>query len=560
MKSYKVFAYLLIALPALLLQSCLKDDDDKFPESSSARAQEYISAAQDTLMSSPNGWIFDYYPQSSQKYGGYTYVVKFDKDNATVYFENQPGKSETSLYSMKSDDGPVLSFDSYNSMMHFFATPSSKLNNGYEGDFEFVVDSIGHDAVKVHGKRSLNTMYFRRLNEPAADYINKVITTGDSFGLYAAVGTIGGQQAQMVFDRSSRQVQVAVDTTYFTSAYNFTDKGIKLYKPVTVGGVTVDELNYSDDNLALTADNGTQLAGIYDPSIIATTIGSIGADDNAFTRTFKNLPHLDQFKFVAADDWCTVSANGSTLTVSGTANTSGDLRSTTVYVVSKLTRQVNSSFTVSQMNQSDILGDYTFNYKDYDGAPHKVSATIKSSKNLLTLTVSTTLFDKDFDLTFPCKFSPANGALAIQSGQVIYSKELTLSSGSGSEVNGWIMSGLSFNDGNYQTNYFDSFYGYMPFAHNAKVGTYATLGTVSGSLLPGSYDFSGIILYFTKAQQPQSADDLAGLIDEWTNCTLIKKSASGAKSNNVIKVTNGREKKVNKPVRSLLSQGFKLIK
>lgn len=559
MKSYKVFAYLLIALPALLLQSCLKDDEDKFPESSSARAQEYLTAAQDTLMGSTYGWILDYYPQSSQSYGGYTYAVKFDKDQATVYFENQPGKSETSLYSMKSDDGPVLSFDTYNSMIHFFATPSGDLNNGYEGDFEFVVDSIGHDAVKVHGKRSLNTMYFRRLNEPAADYMNKVISMGDSFGLYAAVGTVGGQEAQMVFDRSNRQVKVAVDTTYFESAYNYTDKGIKLYEPVNAEGVTVDEINYNDADLSLTSDNGTQLSGIFDPSIITTAIGSIGADDNAFSRKFKNLPHLDQFNFVADDDWCTVTANGSTLTVNGTANTTGELRSTTVYVVSKLTRQVYDSFTVSQMNQSDILGDYTFNYLDYDGAQHKASATITSSKNALTLTVSTELLGNDFELTFPCKFSQANGALAIQSGQVIYPDELTLTS-AGKKVNGWIMSGLSFNGGNYQTNYFDSFYGYMPFAHNAKVGTYATLGTVSGSLLPGSYDFSGILLYFATAQQPQSADDMAGLIDEWTKCTLIKKSAGGAKGNTVIPVTNGRETKVKKPFRSLSSQGFKLIK
>lgn len=122
------------------------------------------------------------------------------------------------------------------------------------------------------------------------------------------------------------------------------------------------------------------------------------------------------------------------------------------------------------------------------------------------------------------------------------------------------MSGLSFNSGNYQTKYFDSFYGYMPFASNAKVGTYATLGTVSGSLLPGTYDFSGILLYFASAQQPQSADDIAGLIDEWTKCTLIKKSAGGAKGNTVIPVTNGRETKAKKPFRSLSSQGFKLIK
>ena len=526
MKSYKVFAYLLIALPALLLQSCLKDDDDKFPESSSERAQKYIAAAQDSLMNSTYGWILDYYPQSSQSYGGYTYAVKFDQDKATVYFENQPGKSETSLYSMKSDDGPVLSFDSYNSMIHFFATPSSDKNNGYEGDFEFVVDSIGHDAIKVHGKRSMNTMYFRRLNEPAADYMNKVISMGDSFGLYAAVGTVGGQQAQMVFDRSSRQVQVAVDTTYFTSAYNFTDKGIKLYEPVTVEGVTVNELSYSDDNLALTADNGTQLAGIYDPSIITEAIGSVGADDNAFTRTFKNLPHLDQFKVVAADDWCTVSANGSTLTVSGTANTTGRMRSTTVYVISKLTNQVRSSFSVKQMNINDILGTYTMQFYDYENTLVKATATIaKSGTNGVTLSFSTQ--DGDYDWKFTGTYNQSLGAIMLPQLQ---------------QVSSW-------NTSKYGTVYCYNVYGLdtqgsylfsdklsLPiyFQSSAKGVTYAKFGSgnlyYNGRNMGSSYNCQGIYMMVSQSEAVSSSSDFLGFFDIWTNGIMARTSTSGAKS------------------------------
>ena len=36
--------------------------------------------------------------------------------------ELAPGVFETSLYKMKGDNGPTLTFDSYNTLMHFFST------------------------------------------------------------------------------------------------------------------------------------------------------------------------------------------------------------------------------------------------------------------------------------------------------------------------------------------------------------------------------------------------------------------------------------------------------
>lgn len=160
MKIKHIFLYLLLAMPSFLLQSCLKDQEDIFDKPSSERMEEYLQAAQDTLVNAPYGWAMDYYPESNQSYGGFAYTIQFTKDNATVRFENNPDDgTETSLYKMKEDDGPVLSFDTYNTFLHNYATPASGQYRGKEGDFEFVIDSIGSDVVKVHGKKSLNTMY-----------------------------------------------------------------------------------------------------------------------------------------------------------------------------------------------------------------------------------------------------------------------------------------------------------------------------------------------------------------------------------------------------------------
>ena len=62
MKLYKTLLYVLMILPALLLQSCLKDQEDIFDTPSSIRMQEVLDNAKKVLTSSEEGWAFDYYP------------------------------------------------------------------------------------------------------------------------------------------------------------------------------------------------------------------------------------------------------------------------------------------------------------------------------------------------------------------------------------------------------------------------------------------------------------------------------------------------------------------
>ena len=180
MKRNKVFILLLMALPTLVMTSCLKDQEDTFDKASSLRMQDYLDKARATILDAQYGWVFEYYPESEQLYGGFTYTLEFDSKMVKVRSELSDD-AESSYYSMKSDMGPVLSFDTYNEQMHFFATPNAQRYQGYKGDFEFVIDSIGQDVIKVHGKRvhgkkelPQNTMYLRKLTMPAEDYMNKV--------------------------------------------------------------------------------------------------------------------------------------------------------------------------------------------------------------------------------------------------------------------------------------------------------------------------------------------------------------------------------------------------
>ena len=529
MKLNKILTFGLFLLPAFALQSCLKDQEDSFDGSASARVEKYLSEAQKTLQSSQYGWVLENFPDANQKYGGYTYTLKFQGDTVITHSEQDGSNGVVSLYSMKNVDGPVLSFDTYNKQLHDFATPNDDSNVGKGGDFEFVIDSIGDDLIKVHGNRNQNTMYLRKLTEPAANYIAKVEQTAAQFGLAFATGTLAGQNVQLQFDRDNRQVLISDGTNEVQTSYCVTADGIRFFEPVTLGGNTVSELTYSDNNLSLTGNN-SQLTGIYDPSIITRAIGSIGSDDNAFSRTLNNLPHLDQFNITTSASWLTATASGSSLQLSATANTTGDARSAKVTITSKMSANIKSSFSVSQMTMNDIIGHYKFIYVNSDNQRVNATAEIALNGSALNLIVKTQLLGGNMTLTFPVEFDQASGSLAIQAGMPIYNQQLTLHSSSGQAVQGYIISAFEFGDG--YLSYRNTVYGLMPFGHDDTNGTYAQMGNMKFPQNIGDYAVEGLVIYFAKVQNPTSQDETIGMIDEWKNCTLIKTTAaSPAKAN-----------------------------
>ena len=160
MKKNNILLFLLMALPTLLLTSCLKDQEDFFPESASERTTNYLNNVKKVLTSSENGWVLNYYPDRDLSYGGYVYTLKFDEDNVEVFSEisSEDVPSIKSSYLLKNEDGPVLTFDTYNKYMHLFATPHGSSGAGgyeaYDGDFIFIVMKISEDqnTITLKGK------------------------------------------------------------------------------------------------------------------------------------------------------------------------------------------------------------------------------------------------------------------------------------------------------------------------------------------------------------------------------------------------------------------------
>lgn len=520
MKTSKILQFAFLALPVLTMQSCLKDQEDIFDKPSATRMTEFLQQTKTTLTGSENGWILDYYPESAQSYGGFTYTLKFTDDDVEARFENYPDYgAETSLWATKSDDGPVISFDTYNSYLHYYATPSSSSYTGDEGDFEFVVDSIGTDAVKIHGKRTLNTMYLRRLQEPAADYINKVVSMGDSFIPVEIDVMVAGQpfvfeitslaERQMtIYDGSGEEVA--------TTAYNFTGTGIAFYKEVTLAGVPVKYINYDDASLTLTADHLTTTHFYVDPVEAVSQIGDIGAGNAADERQF-NVPHLDQYTITSDASWVHTSKSGDVLTVSIDANPdSTKIRSAVVTVANG---DYSDSFRVTQMELSAILGSYTLYlahyYSGYQYDRHQ--ATLAYSGTQLQLTIDDY---EDGVVTFPVSYLDGAGALIMQSGQQVFSyRSYTIA-----DVFGF--------DGGYWTSASTSYYNLMTISGDEDGNATFTLNgelcrNRGGYLQDYGYTISPLYLYCYSGSI--SSANATGWWDQITNSVLVKNNSSAAK-------------------------------
>ena len=270
MRKKHILITILMALPLLLTTSCLKDQEDLFDESSSARMANYLNSYAELLQSSQYGWSLDYYAGvESQEYGGWTYAIKFGKQDADVYSDQSvtPTVPVTSLYKMGNDDGPTLSFDSYNELIHAFATPWP---DGYEamgGDFEFIIMGVNEtkDVITLKGKRSGNTMYLRKLDKAPEQFMANVMSMEESINLTNFVGS--GLGANIDYDYHSifigpeAQYDRYVDNdvtmteeeiTACTRAFLMTEEGIRLYSPVTVNGKDVQNLKYDMENRTFT--------------------------------------------------------------------------------------------------------------------------------------------------------------------------------------------------------------------------------------------------------------------------------------------------------------------
>ena len=254
----KKIAYLSLFITLFLMNACVQDEKDIFDESASDRMQNALEEYGALLASSETGWFVDYYPEASYKIGGYAMFLNFHS-NGTVDVSceiatNVPAREvHTSKWEMNSDQGPVLTFSTYNPVMHYFSEPSSADVDGLAGDYEYIVMKVGQDTIELKGKKRSNKLYLRRNtgNLNPDSYFKEVAVLEDKlseFGMFGFV--LKGTRIGMVgvVDRTFNIGHTDDEGQEVTTkvSYAFTPSGIRLARPFTFQGVTMQ--NFTWDN------------------------------------------------------------------------------------------------------------------------------------------------------------------------------------------------------------------------------------------------------------------------------------------------------------------------
>ena len=251
---------ILIGTAVLGLSACsLHDDTELFGEPAAERLEKNVAADKTLLESAANGWELHMWTGKDYSGGGYTYFMKFANDKVTVSSDIAPANMKTtSSYDVISDQGPVLTVNTYNEVFHYLAEPSMDDDDGEQQDYEFVIMRTTNDSIYLRGKKWGNHMVMTRVAESTSweDEINKIQQMDEglmrTFSLVEGNDTLGG-----VSLGDDRILTYTDKSGYKKIPYYVSTKGITLAKPLEVNGKALQELNYDANDMSLNPDGAT---------------------------------------------------------------------------------------------------------------------------------------------------------------------------------------------------------------------------------------------------------------------------------------------------------------
>lgn len=165
---YIIFSIALVGV----LCACNRDEKSLFEQSAAERAETALNTAMDVLTAPENGWemLFFANPESA----GYNILVKFNKhgrvDATAKNAVTTKNKllSDSSTFVLVNDYGPILSFDTYNKVLHAWADPQND-GDGLLGDYEFLILKAEPNYVKLKSKKRSAYCYLYPLKAGITD-------------------------------------------------------------------------------------------------------------------------------------------------------------------------------------------------------------------------------------------------------------------------------------------------------------------------------------------------------------------------------------------------------
>lgn len=290
----------LAAFAALALTACSNDGSDIFDQSAAERLEQYKKDYTEVLTSDGGLWSMEYFANGDEK--GYVFVVKFDTNGSVTFSANHNWignefKQETSLWTMIADNGPVLSFNSYNTLFHIFSDPANIVGQGapvgddgetdidetgfgHEGDYEFQVMEVSDDksTVRLMGKKRMYSIFLHRLDAATdiKNYLEKTLTMDDFISPYFDHLNLTTAEGERFIIKGLDSGIASVypffgDEISQTRSGNviFTVDGFRFMKPLevpyadeSIDPLTIETFSFKEDGSLISSD-GNLIVGPY---------------------------------------------------------------------------------------------------------------------------------------------------------------------------------------------------------------------------------------------------------------------------------------------------------
>jgi len=144
---------IILLILGIVLVACTPRVDDLFDETAVVRLEHRRAALMEQFMKAENGWVMQYFARvnpvasDTAQHKGYTFIMKFREDGTVTIAGEVNGlyKTETSMWDVINDNSSVLTFNTFNSIFHYYSNPDPELGlwgadgEGIGGDYEFLV-------------------------------------------------------------------------------------------------------------------------------------------------------------------------------------------------------------------------------------------------------------------------------------------------------------------------------------------------------------------------------------------------------------------------------------
>ena len=264
--------FALLLLPLFCLTTCVKDEENLFDGSAAERVAHNMKEYNRILNAATKGWLMEFY---SDALGGCVFLCDFKAVNEGALNgivkiaseledleEYPPGKIAESLYELKQDQGIILTFNTYNPLLHYFSEPQSGDREGFIADYEFTFIRATEDSIIMRGKKHGDRIVMTRFQGESWDvYLQDLIKLLDQSNFGSFVLNDRGQLICPVLLSDERRIIFTIGGTTIEERFIYTSTGIKLYEPVTIRGSKYESFNWENANKQFKcADAGTDAA------------------------------------------------------------------------------------------------------------------------------------------------------------------------------------------------------------------------------------------------------------------------------------------------------------